>query len=304
MAVLGRNRIRECLDREEVFKPGTWDEEGLKEASYALRLAWDGLVVEGRPYPPGTCYEGSQICIEPGRLAILSTKEVLQMPGSVSGKVGVRLEFAALGLLGLMGIQVDPYYGQGLEDERLYFRVANVSNETIRLHPWDRVFNIELHDAEGAVAPDPSKERGWTRMQKLIRSQPDTSWTYITRVEHDVKDIEDRFHPLVFFGVILVAVTILGVMAGVTINADSTSAPNWIADWGWIMLVGTFAVGGGATAALLIAEAYRRMSMAFSEKARVARPPRGSWSRVPPLGRVAKTVIRAIGAPFRLWRSQ
>ena len=99
--------------------------KGLKEASYALTLAWDGLVLDGHPYPPGTHYDGTQIRIEPGRIAILSTKEVLRMPGDLSGKVGVRLDFAAFGLVGLMGIQVDPYYGCGSEnDERLYFRVC------------------------------------------------------------------------------------------------------------------------------------------------------------------------------------
>ena len=49
-----------------------------------------------------------------------------------------------------MGIQVDPYYGSDHDDERLYFRVANMSNEPIRLQRTDRVFNIEFHDVAGS----------------------------------------------------------------------------------------------------------------------------------------------------------
>ena len=83
------------------------------------------------------------------------------MPGDLSGKVGVRLDFAARGLVGLMGIQVDPYYGSDSEDEseRLYFRVVNMGNEPIRLERGDGVFNIELHDATGACKPTPSRDR-------------------------------------------------------------------------------------------------------------------------------------------------
>ena len=76
----------------------------MKEASYALGLAWDGLVVDGYPYPPGTDYEGTQIRIEPGRIAILSTKERIQDAEVIlSVKLGVRLDFAALGLIGTYG---------------------------------------------------------------------------------------------------------------------------------------------------------------------------------------------------------
>lgn len=271
MAVLGSKEILKRLEDGQVFRDGTWSPEAVKEASYALTLAWDGLVVDGDPYPPGTPYEKSQIRIEPGRIAILSTKETICMPKDLSGKVGVKLDFAALGLLGLMGIQVDPFYGSDTEDERLYFRVANLSNETIRLQPTDRVFNLELHQVTGAEEPSLPKEPGWERMQRLIRNQRDASWTYITRVEQDVKETEERFHPLILFGIILVAVTILGVSGAVLVSTDIEATPDWIADGGWIVLVGTFAAGGLATAALAGAEALRTWTKALREVAKLRR---------------------------------
>ena len=193
------------------------------------------------------------------------------MPGDLSGKVGVRLDYAALGLLGLMGIQVDPFYGSDTENERLYFRVANLSNETIRLQRTDRVFNLELHQVAGAEKPPAPKEPGWERMQRLIRNQRNASWTYITRVEHDVKATEERFHPLILFGIILVAVTVLGVSGAVLINTDPNGAPNWIAEGGWIVLVGTFAAGGLATAALVGGEALSVWIKAAKEVAKAWR---------------------------------
>ena len=259
MAVLGTVELKRRLDNGEIFKPGTWELSGIKEASYVLRIAWDGLVVNGDPYPPGTCYRNTHVQIEPGRIAVLSTQEVLIMPGDLSGKVGVRLDFAARGLVGLMGIQVDPYYGSTLEDERLYFRVANMGNEPIRLERGEGVFNIELHEATGACKPKPSRARGWDRMQQLLKNQREPSWTYITRVDEHAKAIEDRWQPLVLFGVVLVAVTILGVMLAVVISVDAGAAPLWVSDWGWAVLVVTFSAGGLATAAIAGAEAWRRI---------------------------------------------
>ena len=262
MTVLGSSEIRKRLSEGEIFKWDTWDEKGVKEASYALRLAWDGLVVDGKPYPPGYEFEDTQIIIYPGQIAILSTEEVIKMPGDLTGKLGVRLNFAAIGLVGLMGIQVDPYYGLNTDyDERLYLRVANLGNEPIPLKRADRVFNIELHESRGAEEPSVPKERGWDRMQNLVRGQRNANWTYITRVEHNARDaardIEERFHPLILFGVVLLAVTMLGVASAVMINTDASSAPSWVADWGWAALVCTFVVGGIATAILVGAEAYR-----------------------------------------------
>ena len=273
MAVLGTVELKKRLDNGEVVKLGTWEPSGIKEASYVLRIAWDGLVVDGDPYPPGTYYRETQLEIEPGRIAILSTQEVLMMPGDLSGKVGVRLDFAARGLVGLMGIQVDPYYGSDSEDEseRLYFRVVNMGNEPIRLERGDGVFNIELHDATGACKPTPSRDNGWDRIQQLIKNQRDPSWTYITRVDQQAKAIEERWQPLILFGIILVAVTILGVMLTVAINIDAGAAPPWVAAWGWGVLVLTFSAGGIATAAIVGVEAWHRLVMAATETKKVAR---------------------------------
>ena len=52
------------------------------------------------------------------------------MPNDLVGKIGIRLEYALKGLTGLMGIQVDPCYGQERSGERLYIRVVNLGERT------------------------------------------------------------------------------------------------------------------------------------------------------------------------------
>ena len=134
--ILSREEIYKRLKRGHIFKECTWDKKCLKEASYALRVAPDGLMLGGKPYRPGeNCIEGD-IKIEPGAIAILSTVERLNMPGDLVGKIGIRFNFASLGLTGLMGIQVDPFFGWCHDEERLYIRVANLGNESVCIPPY------------------------------------------------------------------------------------------------------------------------------------------------------------------------
>ena len=184
------------------------------------------------------------------------------MPGDLVGKLGIRFDYATQGLTGLMGIQVDPYFGWGHEDERLYIRVANLGNETVPIDPSAKVFTFELHRVEGDV-PVPSKPRlpMWYRLQEILAGQNNISWSFVTRVQHNVEDtkqqvrsareeIRDYLQPLVIFGVFLVAVTILGVALSVILSVRDTpevSVPGWVTNWGWILLLVTLSIASLAT---------------------------------------------------------
>ena len=130
--ILSTSEIRKRLKAGEIFKKDTYDPNLVKEASYALRVAKDGILLDGTFYNPGTCYPGQYLEIKPGRIAILSTIERLNMPATLVGKIGLRLDYAVKGLTGLMGIQVDPYYGQDSKDDRLHIEsltgVTNLSD--------------------------------------------------------------------------------------------------------------------------------------------------------------------------------
>ena len=271
--ILTGEAIRKRLYKGEIFREGTWDENALKEASYALRIANDGLLIDGKFYDPGTHFPGDYIAIDPGKIAILSTKEHLNMPADLVGKLGIRLDYALQGLTGLMGIQVDPCYGRDKVKERLFIRVANFGNETIRLSPGDNVFTFELHKVKGEVPSDsPTKECTWTRLKRQLRHQSNTSWSYVTRVERDLsaetENIRDYLQPLVMFGIFLVAVTILGVTLAVILSVrdiPNVSVPTWVTDWGWKLLLSTlgFATAmtglmGAVTVAMMLMRFLRR----------------------------------------------
>ena len=252
--ILGHNEIHNRLTTGQIFREGSWDPGCVKEASYVLRISADGLLLDGKFYDPvlknkginqekrnyvqmfvtravGTVTEKlteprNYIQIDPGKIAILSTMEKLNMPSDLVGKVGIRLQFAHLGLTGLMGIQVDPLFGHDKECERLYIRVANFGNDPIRLSEGDGVFTFELHEVTGYV-PVERKEDSWPRIKRTLKDLDNASWSYVTRVENDLsadtQSVKDYFQPLVMFGVFLVAVSILAAALAVLLQTPDPS---------------------------------------------------------------------------------
>ena len=272
--ILSGQEIEGRIRQGQIFKANTWVRSSIKEASYALRVAPDGLVLEGKQFEPGEEYPGEDIAIEPGKIAILSTIERIDMPADLAGKIGIRIDHALKGLTGLMGIQVDPLYGYDKEDERLFVRVANLGNETVRLRPGDKAFTFELHTVDGNVdAPSPPKRSTWERIERVLAGQENSSWSYVTRVRADLSEeskgirdtldtetqrVRDYLQPIVMFGIFLVAVTILGVAITVILSVRDTpevQVPGWVTGWAWAVLMFTLVAATLATAAIGFATA-------------------------------------------------
>ena len=260
--ILSGEAILERLKDGQIFRQCTWDERMIREASYALRVANDGLMLGGKSYLPEKDSLEGDIKIEPGSIAILSTIERLNMPGDLVGKIGIRFNYASQGLTGLMGIQVDPFYGWGHLKERLYIRVANLGNETISIPPCADVFTFELHDVNGSVpAPTTTRMGMWHRLQDILANQDHASWSNVTKVQVDVDSLNARFksateevrdylQPLVMFGIFLIAVTILGVALTIVVTGSDTPetyVPTWVRDWGWKVLLGTLSFAASVT---------------------------------------------------------
>ena len=275
--ILSGDAIRERLRKGQIFRKCSYNEKCIKEASYVLRIAADGLLLDGKFYDPvdekkrtsqkkgnwfqrivrkvGDAFMQNQmeprdyIQIDPGKIAILSTMEKLNMPCDLVGKIGIRLQFAHLGLTGLMGIQVDPLFGHNKEYERLYIRVANFGNDPIRLSEGDGVFTFELHEVTGHV-PEERKEDSWPRIKRTLKDLDNASWSYVTRVDNNLsaetEHLRNYLQPLVMFGVFLVAVTILGASMAVLLQTgrpsevigSSWSALNERTLLLWVLLVG------------------------------------------------------------------
>ena len=279
MILNGDEIQRRC---DEIFEPSTCNPSGFKEASYALRVADDELMLDGIFYERNDTYPETYIEIKPGRIAVLSTIEELTMPNDLVGKIGIRIQYALKGLTGLMGIQVDPCYGQQRGGERLYIRVINLGNEPIKLLPGATVFTFEVHQlSEPIDCSNYPKESTWEVLKSGLDNQIDASWSYATRInddsvarekqlkkeaderedrhqdrfESEIGRIRDYIQPVVMFGIFLVSVTILSVSIATILslrNTDTASVPPWVTDWGWGLLVATLFVAVLATGSVAV----------------------------------------------------
>ena len=289
--ILAQDEILKRLCAGEIFRKRTWRKSCLQEASYALRIESDALLIDGRFYDPGEEYDGDYIRIEPGKIAILSTKEHMNMPADLVGKIGIRLKYAHQGLTGLMGIQVDPLFGHDKPAERLYIRVANFGNETIQLLPGDEVFTFELHQVKGAFQKR-QKKPIWERTKNELKYQSNSSWSYVTRVESNLsaetENLRNYLQPLVMFGVFLVAVTILGVAIAILLQTSSSGEVirlSWLTFNErrlllWVLLVGIAGTAWvGFVAGWRILRPYRSNTQS-PRKGRIRRYWRGLWDRL------------------------
>jgi len=231
--ILGGDAIRVRLD--EIF-PGrthSTEPEALQEASYNLRVAWDGMVLDGKPYPPGKEYSGSSISIRPGRIAVLSTVEHFQMPGELVGHLGVRLDWASKGLTALWGIQVDPYYGEDCP-EPLFLRVANFGDSAIRIDRHASVFNIEFAVVQGTKKRQGKRKPTWERVRDVQEG------SFQAQLERNLAQARSSYEPVILFGVFLVAATLLGAMLTLLMGVRDTpisQVPQWVTGRGWVLIV-------------------------------------------------------------------
>lgn len=242
--------IRDRLKNGEIFEPSSWDEGCIKEASYILRVAKDGMHVNGEAYPPGKDFPKETIRIEPGNIAILSTVERFNMPKDLVGHQGIRFNYAVLGLTGLMGIQVDPLFGANVSDERLYLRFANLSNDAVVIMPGAAIFNIEFQTVEGDIDIDSinglhgARGRMWERIMEMTAKQSDPGWSFATGVKDELSEalerVEKQLQPVVMFGVYLLATSLLGVSLAILLsvrNNNIGNIPSWVGDWAWGILL-------------------------------------------------------------------
>ena len=104
----------------------------------------------------------------------------------------------------------------------------------------------------------------WLYLQRELGNQRETSWTIMSRVqseqETEAQRVRENLQPVVMFGVFLVAVTIIGVAIALILglrDIPSTKVPDWVTDWGWILLLVTVSVATLATAFIGIAAGWR-----------------------------------------------
>lgn len=220
--VLGSQKILERI--HEIFVTESATADNVREASYDLRLADDGLLFGGRWHGIGQQVVGD-VMIRRGEVAVLSTAERFRMPSDLVGNVNVKFKQALKGLILLFGSRVDPKYGWDLRSpgvlptdpyngQRLYLLVCNIGSQDVTLRPGDSVFMVEFYVVDGSVTTRPRQNNDSYIAERFSEIG---KFGFLLGIDQDVARIrkESRFQRQVtriflwgFLGVLLV--TILG----------------------------------------------------------------------------------------------
>ena len=205
--------------RNEIFSRKSWASESFQEASYDLRVDTEPVLrIGGKLYENGIKYKGWHMKIEPGEMALLPTIESFNMPKDLVGDIKIKFSHSRQGLTPLIGPKVDPYFGKGHPDERLYLWVSNLGLSPITIKRGERVFTVQFHKLFGEYPDFEQKVPTGTKVAKEAYAMgSDQSLGFIDQVETKVKrelgdrltGVEQGANRVVAFGVFLVASAIL-----------------------------------------------------------------------------------------------
>ena len=205
---------------KKIFNHGSYDKGSFQETSYDLRVATDTYIrVGGKFYSPQKDpFQDPVIVIKPGDLAILPTVESFNMPKNLAGSVKVKFSHSRKGLTPLFSPKVDPYFGRGHKDERLFLSVSNLGSESIKIKSEEKVFNIQFHTLVGKKPDFNKKDAIGPRIEKdNYDPGPESSLGFVNAIkEQATKELDERMSRVehgtsrvVQFGIFLIASALL-----------------------------------------------------------------------------------------------
>ena len=151
MAVLSGNLITQAVESGELFID-PFDPVLVKGASYDLRLHSKILASPLGPNVHGEIItlsdERPVFSIHSGQMVGVLSAEILTFPLTISGRFGIRSDFARHGLLSFGGLQLDPGW-----KGRLYLGLLNVGPEPIPLTLSEPLFSVEFSRLEEPAGP-------------------------------------------------------------------------------------------------------------------------------------------------------
>ncbi|MCU4799773.1 hypothetical protein OB920_05260 [Halobacteria archaeon HArc-gm2] len=149
--VLLKDQIYYYSKEHSLIKP--FKEKNLKPASYSLRIG-DQYSVEGES---NRLVENESFEIPPFQVAVIKTKERLNMPHFLIGRWNIRVAHAYDGLLWVGGPQVDPGYSG-----YLFCPIYNLSDDPVKLSEGDRLARIDfVKTTEWVEDGYPQKTTDW-----------------------------------------------------------------------------------------------------------------------------------------------
>ena len=221
----------------DIFTNGSWFLDSFQEASYDLRVdTGPYLRIGGKLYDEANPYGESFIEIKPGELALIPTIESFCMPPDLVGDIKIKFSHSRQGLTPLFGPKIDPMFGTGLEDERLYLWVSNLGLKSIVIEKGEPVFTVQFHKLVGEPPAPSQKEPVGPRVAREIRKMGTGQYLgFLDTIEAEVKKefesrlnrVEEGTQQVVTFGVFLVASALFaGVLGAIfaTVSAVNTKS--------------------------------------------------------------------------------
>lgn len=202
MATLGSGEIKKQVSK--LFKEGTYNEKMIGQASYDLRLGKkyikNGYTKVGQ--------DGENIKLPSRKLSLLTTMEEFHLPKNICARAGITFSRSKSGLIPLFGPQIDP----GFEGPFCGL-VYNMSDEEVDLEIGKKIFKLEFDDSLlkrltkvdflSTIVDDISNNK--KDIDKLNNE--------ISEVKAGLYSVTSGYHNITFFGIFLIATTILSVSA-------------------------------------------------------------------------------------------
>jgi deoxycytidine triphosphate deaminase len=230
--VLTSDEIEYCVNAFKLLDP--FDKKLLRRpARYMLTLGED-YAIGGELLKLRDEHGSNELKIPPFQVAIVSTKETLNLPRFLIARWNLDIELVYRGLLWVGGPQVDPgYYG------KLFCPLYNLSDKTVKLTlgqdiaPIDFTTTTPFIKGKTIEYPRPPKRRdlrdyGWFLQSALFTDVKER----IDRSESEIEKATDRINRTVasIFTVLAILVAAISL-----IMTKQTWKP--IPPWGWCALL-------------------------------------------------------------------
>ncbi|MFC4669435.1 hypothetical protein ACFO5X_12805 [Seohaeicola nanhaiensis] len=190
---------KEIIDREIILEDpcGTC----FKPASYDLRIGDDYIdPTDGEQSASLKPLQGKSITIPPFGAMIVSTHEVVKIPGDVIGKFNLRIKMALQGLFVQMGTQVEPHY-----HGKLFAVLYNITSEPIELFTEggqdkvgkgrDRLFTIEFFNVGREAENDDPGQKEVVDIRDFVKNTKFSKST-IRAMQQEVERFRGEIHNL------------------------------------------------------------------------------------------------------------
>jgi deoxycytidine triphosphate deaminase len=229
--VLLADDIQRCCETFSLITPFTPSQ--LKAASYRLTV--------GCRYSLGgerkTLADSDEIKIPPFQVAVIQTRETLNLPRDMIARWNIKVSLAYEGLIWAGGPQVDPGY-----EGHLFCPIYNLSNKPVTLAYGAEIAVIDFVTTTAYLGNAPAKfERPPKSLlfedYPTLQSGPSDAWEKIRRFESRIEKVDERITIYGGFALALIGIIIAALSVMVSANNQMVKSLRF-SDWLCLVLSG------------------------------------------------------------------